>query len=169
MAFFNDDKNFKRPQSRVQEAILILTYAAIILSISATISALALTDEFGEIPSRASRDPLHTTHPAESIEAKNWDILRHFGARKSTRWITYHCESIDTPFFSLITTKLYRVCMLATGWFMCHCLHHCVCCYTRDADSYSRLRHHWRRDPTSLMSFLRASQIIGQETFMEHI
>ena len=74
----------------MQEATLILTYAAIILSISATISALTLTDELGEIPSRASRDPLHTTHPAGTIEGNNWDILRHFGARKSTRWVTYH-------------------------------------------------------------------------------
>lgn len=93
MAFFKNDKNFKSPQSGVQEATLILTYAAIILSISATISALTLTDELGEIPSRASRDPLHTTHPAGTIEGNNWDILRHFGARKSTRWVTYHGES----------------------------------------------------------------------------
>lgn len=93
VAFLKDDINFKRPKSGVQEAAIILIYAAIILSISATISALTLTDEFGEIPSRASRDPLHTTHPAESIEGSSWDILRHFGARKSTRWVTYHCES----------------------------------------------------------------------------
>ncbi len=93
VAFFKDDKNFKSPQSGVQEAVLILSYAAIILSISATISALTLTDELGEIPSRASRDPLHTTHPAESIEGNSWDILRHFGARKSALWVTYHCES----------------------------------------------------------------------------
>jgi len=56
LAFFKDDTKFNRPQSRVQEVILMLTYAAIILSISATISTLALTDEFSEIPSRASRE-----------------------------------------------------------------------------------------------------------------
>ncbi len=88
-----DDKNFKTPQSGVQKTALILTYAAIILTISATISAWTLTDELGAIPSRASREPRHTTHPAGSIEGNSWDILRHFGARKSTRWVTYHCES----------------------------------------------------------------------------
>jgi hypothetical protein len=93
VSFFKDDKNFKNPKSGVQEAALVLACVAIILSLSATISALTLTDEFGKIPSRASRDPLHTTHPAESIEGSSWDILRHFGARKSTRRVTYHCES----------------------------------------------------------------------------
>ena len=92
VAFFKDDKNFKSSQSGVQATALILTYAAIILTISATISALTLTDELGAIPSRASRDPLHTTQPAEGIEGNSWDILRHFGARKSTRWVTYHCK-----------------------------------------------------------------------------
>ena len=95
VAFFKDDKNFKTPQSAVQEATLILTYSAIILSISATISALTLTDELGDIPSRASRDALHTSNPAQSVEGENWAILRHFGARKSTRWITYHCRSTN--------------------------------------------------------------------------
>jgi hypothetical protein len=94
-AFFKDNKHFKSPQSGVQEAILILTYISIILSISATMSALTLTDEFGEIPSRASRDPLHINNPVEIVQGKNWDILRYFGARKSTRWVTYHCESTD--------------------------------------------------------------------------
>ena len=92
VAFFTDDKNFKSPQSGVQKAALILTYAAIILTISAAISALTLTDELGTIPSRASRDPLHTTQSAESIVGNSWDILRHFRARKSTRWVTYHCR-----------------------------------------------------------------------------
>ena len=98
VAFFTDDKNFKSPQQGVQKAALILTYAAIILTISATISALTLTDELGTIPGRASRDPLHTTHPVRCIEGNSWDILRYFGARKSMRWVTYHCE----PTFALL-------------------------------------------------------------------
>ena len=96
VAFFRDDKNFKHPQSGAQEAILTLNYAAIIMSISATISALSLTHEFGEIPSRASRNPSHTSaHTAGIFEGENWDILRYFGARKSARWIIYHCESTN--------------------------------------------------------------------------
>jgi len=89
-------------QSGVQEAILTLNYAAIILSISATTTALSLTDEFGEIPSRASRNPLHTSaHPAVSFQGENWGILRYFGVRKSTRWFIYHCKSTmhDSIFF----------------------------------------------------------------------
>lgn len=93
MAFFKNDKNFIHPQSEVQDAVLTLTYAAIILSISATISCLVLTDEFGEIPNRASGNSLHTSaHLAELIEGDHWDILSRFGARKSTRWIAHHCK-----------------------------------------------------------------------------
>jgi len=77
----------------VQEVILVLTYAAIILSISATISALTLTDEFGEIPSRASRKSGLNTEG--TVQGGDWDILRYFQTRKSTRWIVYHCESIQ--------------------------------------------------------------------------
>lgn len=72
VVFFNNDKNFKRPQSGVQETILILTYAEIILSISATISAFSLTDEFAEIPSRASRSPHHTSiYPVRAFKGEN--------------------------------------------------------------------------------------------------
>jgi hypothetical protein len=100
VAFFNENKNFTHSQSRVQEAILSLTYAAIILSISATISALSLIDEFSEIPSRAARNALHTSaHSPRAFEGDNWDILRYFGARKSTRWIIYHCESSYACFY----------------------------------------------------------------------
>jgi len=100
LAFFRDDKNFIHPQSGVQEAILTLNYAAIILSISATISALSLADKFGEIPSRASRNSLHTSaHPAMSLQAENSGILRYFGVRKSTRWFIYHCKSTMHDFY----------------------------------------------------------------------
>jgi len=106
VAFFRDDRSFKHPQLGVQEAILTLNYAAIILSISATISALFLTDEFSEIPSRASRNSSHTSaHPARVFEGENWDILRYFGARKSTRWIVYHCESTNITHFCFLMTK----------------------------------------------------------------
>ena len=98
VALFRDDKNFKHPESRVQEAILTLNYVAIILSISATMSAFSLTDEFNEIPSRASRNSSHTTaHPATIVQGEDWDILRYFGARKSTRWIVYHCKWTKAP------------------------------------------------------------------------
>ena len=100
----------------MQEAILIIPYAAIILSISGTISALSLTDEFAEIPSRAARDALHTSaQPAIALTGENWDILRYFGARKSTRWIIYHSEChMPAPIF-LVMNKLYSAGKLTTG------------------------------------------------------
>ena len=90
VAFFKDDNNFHSTQKGVQKAILTLTYAAIILSISATISALTLTDHFGEIPSRASREP--GINDAKAQSGSDWDILRRFRTRKSTLWLIYHCE-----------------------------------------------------------------------------
>jgi len=154
VAFFKDDKNFIHAQSAVQEVILTLNYAAIILSISATTTALSLTDEFSEIPSRASRNPLHTSaYPAVSFQGENWGILRYFGVRKSTRWFIYHCKStIHDSIFS-ITKTMYRVGMLAIGYSLCHRVYYHICCDSREADGYYHLRHHWRRDITPLISF----------------
>jgi hypothetical protein len=151
VTFFKDNTKFKNPQSGVQEVILILTYAAIILSISATISALTLTDEFGEIPIRASRK-LGMDNP-KNFEGGDWDILRYFHTRRSTQWIVYHCEPIrhlPAPF--LIRTVFYRVDMLASSRFMRHYLYYFVCCYRRrEADCHSHLHHRFARDlPTSV-------------------
>jgi len=96
VTFFKDEKNFQSTQKGVQEAILILTYAAITLSISATISALVLTDRFGEIPSQAARQPL--INEANVQSGTDWDILRRFCTRKSTLWIIYHCKLTVTHF-----------------------------------------------------------------------
>ncbi|KZV65758.1 hypothetical protein PENSPDRAFT_756218, partial [Peniophora sp. CONT] len=43
------------PHSSTQSAIMILTYVALICSISATMSSLLLTDEFGEMSTRSAR------------------------------------------------------------------------------------------------------------------
>ena len=51
MTLSKNNEDFTRPQSGTQEAVLILTYAAMILSIRATISALSLTDELAKGPS----------------------------------------------------------------------------------------------------------------------
>jgi len=99
------------PQSGVQNAVLTLTYAAIILSVSATISALTLTDQFGEIHSRASRKQGNLT----SFQGGDWAILRHFRARKFTRWIIFHCEPMVTCNCFLITIAL-----IIQGWGACY-------------------------------------------------
>ncbi len=49
--------------------------------------------------------------------------------------------------------------MFNTSQFMYHCLYYCVCYYTRDADSCSRLHHLWRRDFASYMPCLRATLV----------
>ena len=76
----------------MQEAIVALTLAGMLLSISATISALMLVDGFGEIPFRASCMPTHATHPVERTETDEGGILRLFGARRTTLWLVVHCE-----------------------------------------------------------------------------
>jgi len=91
-----------------------------ILSIRATISPLSLTDELAQ---GRSHDALHTiAHPARTTEGESWDILRYFGARKSTRWIIYHRESQMPRSYSN---------------------------YARIAISRYHLHHRWPRNPTS--------------------
>jgi hypothetical protein len=90
VAFFKDDKNYDSPQPKGQKVILILTLAGIVLSISATLSALGLTGEFVELSSRASRNSVHTT-PPNTLTITNLDILRFFGARRSMKWMILYC------------------------------------------------------------------------------
>ena len=52
---------------------------------------------------------------------------------------------------------LHRVGMFDTNQLMYRCLYYCVCYYTRDSDSCSRLHHHWCRDLASSMPCLRAT------------
>ena len=92
LSFFKDGTKFKQPGSTVQAAVLILTYVAIIASVSATISSLILTDEFAEMPVRAARDPdLQSRRPQDEFAGKDWQLLWVFGLRHSIRLVVYHC------------------------------------------------------------------------------
>ena len=94
----------------MQQVVVILTLAGTILSISATLSALMLTDEFGEIPFRASK---HTTQPDNSTIDSESVILRSFGARKSTQWLIVHCErTVYLPTSAFLIT--------VQGWYACY-------------------------------------------------
>jgi len=53
--FFKANQDSEGNQTASQRAVVTLSYAAIILSISATISSLILTDEFSEMRTRAAR------------------------------------------------------------------------------------------------------------------
>jgi len=105
VAFFRDDKNYTNPQPKVQQAIVTLTMTSIVFSISATISALTLTDEFGEISGRASRNLIHTDNPIKNVELNNWQILCYFGARDSTRCVIWLCElTVPMPTATFLIT-----------------------------------------------------------------
>jgi len=77
-----------------REAVLTLTYVALILSIGATLSSLILTDEFSDIPIRAARSPYgpesSKTEGDPIFLGKDWEILRTFGLRKSARFVVGH-------------------------------------------------------------------------------
>ena len=55
----------------------------------------------------------------------------------------------------MVTSR--RAGMFNTSQFMHCCFYYCICYYTRDADSCSRLHHHWNRDLASSMPCLRAT------------
>lgn len=164
MSVFVDDEKFGKTTPRVQEAILTLTYTSMVLSIAATISALALTDEIGEIPSRVSREPQVT---AKRLKGEEWDVLRYFQARKTARLVFYHCEPMVAHFRFLITTTLYRVGMLAIGWYMRRCICYFVCLCPRDQDWHNHLLHCWHRDIPSPGFFPR--KMVNLRTRENHV
>jgi hypothetical protein len=111
LVFFKDDKNFGSGADNnigpkndsnvnidaIQQPILALTYAALILSIGATITSLILTNEFSNIPIRAARSMYDLESSNNAGETRylggNRGVLRLFGLRKSAVFIMGHCES----------------------------------------------------------------------------
>lgn len=93
LVFYSDPKNFVRPglHSATQEVVKILTYVALIFSISATMSSLLLTDEFGEIPTRAARSR-GKDFEGGRFAGTDWSLLRSYRIRAGSRLVVYHCE-----------------------------------------------------------------------------
>ena len=105
LVFYKISSNFSafesRPagsQSPTQNACLILTYVALIASVSGTMSSMLLVDEFAVVSARAAR-----TAPAVSEKephagrfvGNDWQILAAFGFRHSaSRLVTIHCKSL---------------------------------------------------------------------------
>jgi len=91
LTFVKDESNYSRDTNKsARHALLIFTYSALFFCLSATVSGLILTDEFGELPVRASRkkDPIQ-----EGVFDSNaLDLLRSYGAKRSWIWVMWHCE-----------------------------------------------------------------------------
>jgi hypothetical protein len=97
LAFFKDDANYHRSTtSSARHALLIFTYSALFFSLSAAISGLILTDEFGALPVRASRKP----DPIQQgvFDSSALDLLQSYGAKRSWIWVMWHCESFLPSF-----------------------------------------------------------------------
>ncbi len=91
LSFVKDESNYSRDTNKsARHALLIFTYTALFFCLSATVSGLILTDEFGELPVRASRkkDPIQ-----EGVfDSGALDLLRSYGAKPSWIWVMWHCE-----------------------------------------------------------------------------
>ncbi|KAI0067481.1 hypothetical protein BV25DRAFT_1107118 [Artomyces pyxidatus] len=89
LVFVKNPSNYTNsPRYSVMQALLIFTYSALFFSLSATISSLVLTDEFGELPVRASRK----SNPVKqgTFDSSAASLLEVYGARKSWRWVMWH-------------------------------------------------------------------------------
>jgi len=78
-----------------RHALLIFTYSALFFCLSATISGLILTDEFGELPVRASRKKDLIQQGV--FDSGALDLLRTYGAKRSWIWVMWHCEFFFPP------------------------------------------------------------------------
>ncbi|VDC02719.1 unnamed protein product [Peniophora sp. CBMAI 1063] len=81
-------------QSPTQDACLILTYVALIASVSGTMSSMLLVDEFAVVSARAARaGPVmeeKDTHAGRFV-GNDWQVLAAFGFRRSaSRLVTIH-------------------------------------------------------------------------------
>ncbi|KAH9019988.1 hypothetical protein EDB85DRAFT_2006555 [Lactarius pseudohatsudake] len=88
--FHKNPVHYTHPHTRAaRQALLAFSYCALVFSCSATISSLVLTDEFGELPVRASRksDPIKQG----LFDSSSASLLEVYGARRSWRWVMWHC------------------------------------------------------------------------------
>ncbi|KAI0247261.1 hypothetical protein BJV78DRAFT_950422 [Lactifluus subvellereus] len=89
LSFVKTDSNYQKDiGSPARHALLIFTYSALFFCISAAVSGLILTDEFGELPVRASRksDPIQQG----LFDSGTLDLLQSYGAKESWVWVMFH-------------------------------------------------------------------------------
>jgi hypothetical protein len=91
LSLFKDDSNFQKDiRNPARHALLIFTYSALFFCISAAVSGLILTDEFGELPVRASRKSDPVQHGL--FDNGTLELLQTYGAKPSCVWVMLHCE-----------------------------------------------------------------------------
>jgi len=109
LVFFKTNGTFVSADDPTQEPVLTLTYIALILSIGATISSLILTDELSDVPVRAarSRSALESSETQKKVTflGHDWGLLRFFGLRRSTRFVTVHLFAQQPPLLSMSLDK----------------------------------------------------------------
>ncbi|KAI0291656.1 hypothetical protein B0F90DRAFT_341033 [Multifurca ochricompacta] len=107
--FIKDPVHYTHPHTRAaRQALLVFSYCGLLFSCSATISSLVLTDEFGELPVRASRksDPIKQG----LFDSSSASLLEVYGARRSWRWLMWHwLLSLTAAIACLITQILIYV------------------------------------------------------------
>lgn len=90
LVFFKSSPNStQQPTPAILECLLLLTYVALIFSMSATISSLVLTENFGNIPMLVARFRENITTPrfeTASFEARLSDDI----TPRRWRWIEWH-------------------------------------------------------------------------------
>ncbi len=78
------------------KALTIFAWSALLLSCSATISALLLIDVFGELPLRAARET-NAPRVDEMVGATVSQLLEQSGMRSNWTLIRLHCKSPTVP------------------------------------------------------------------------
>jgi hypothetical protein len=73
--------------------LLLLSYSAVVLNSSATITSLILTDKIGELPVRASmKSPNFPDPGTDTIETTSTSLLRRYGIGALWSCAIWHCE-----------------------------------------------------------------------------
>ncbi|KAH9035760.1 hypothetical protein EDB85DRAFT_1862769, partial [Lactarius pseudohatsudake] len=90
LSFVKNDANFDRNVVRnsAKDALLIFTYLGLFFSVSAAVSGLILTVDFGELPVRASRQ--RDSMELGLFDSGTSELLQSFGARRSWIWVMWH-------------------------------------------------------------------------------
>ncbi|KAI0271228.1 hypothetical protein BGY98DRAFT_1100289 [Russula aff. rugulosa BPL654] len=106
LSFIKDESNYSRHTNKsARHALLVFTYSALFFCLSATVSGLILTDEFGELPVRASRKKDLIQEGV--FDSGALDLLRTYGAKRSWIWVMWHwLFSLIAGTISLITQVL---------------------------------------------------------------
>ncbi|KAH8976725.1 hypothetical protein EDB86DRAFT_3094681 [Lactarius hatsudake] len=89
-----NDANFDRNVvgNSAKDALLIFTYLGLFFSVSAAVSGLILTDDFGELPVRASRqrDSMEEGLFDSGTFKGTLELLQSYGAKRSWIWVMWH-------------------------------------------------------------------------------